>query len=247
MSWRWRRNRVASVNPCSSNEPSCSFRANFRLAGISFASAIGTTSDMKFARPRAPGVSSEPTSQSSTGSKPMSCPGPKYQRASARASSVGGLSVKSTDSPRRRHRPGAIRTDGQNRHSRVHDIDGASFRQQPIERTDVMKPAVRYVDRAWNIAARIEQCVHLHGRVRGTKMSPGKYRQAKIDGCRIQGANGVLQLFAQTFIRVQPPCLTDQALRELRIDAPVAGFVGVGQGRTVNPLAKAHVVELRRL
>src|SRR5208337_970458 len=54
----------------------------------------------------------------------------------------------------------------------------------------------------------------------------------------------VMEFHAEAVMRVEPAGSTDQTLRELGIDAPVARFVRIGQRRTAHGLAKAHVVEL---
>lgn len=46
---------------------------------------------------------------------------------------------------------------------------------------------------------------------------------------------------------VQVSGSADACLRELRIQAPVARFVGIGQGRATDRRAQTHVVELARL
>ncbi len=52
---------------------------------------------------------------------------------------------------------------------------------------------------------------------------------------------------AEIFVGVQRPRPGDQAMGQFRVDAPIAGLVGVGQGRAPDRLAETHVVELRRL
>ena len=128
----------------------------------------------------------------------------------------------------------------------IHDVDGG-LREQQIERVNVVQLAVRDVDEARDVAAQIEQRVHLHRRLGGTKMRPRKHRQAQIDGGRVERVDGVGQLQAQAFVGIKLPRLGNQPLGELRVDAPIAGFVGIGQRRSPDRLAKAHVVELRGL
>jgi hypothetical protein len=55
------------------------------------------------------------------------------------------------------------------------------------------------------------------------------------------------QFHAEAVGGVQLSRLGDQRLREVGMDAPVAAFVGIGQGRAGHRLPQAHVVQLGRL
>jgi len=76
---------------------------------------------------------------------------------------------------------------------------------------------------------------------------PRKQRQAQIDGGRIQGVDGVAQIEAQALVDVKLARLGNQPLRQLRVNAPVARLVGIGQRRAPHRFVKTHVVELRGL
>jgi hypothetical protein len=99
------------------------------------------------------------------------------------------------------------------------------------------------VDETWNVAAQVEQRVHLHGSLGRAKVRPRKYRQAQVDGGRVQGIDGVRQFQPQVFLGVELPRLIDQPLREVGVDAPVAGFVGVGQRAATKRPANSGMVE----
>ena len=68
----------------------------------------------------------------------------------------------------------------------IHDIDGTRFGEQHVERMNIVKFAVGYADEARDVAAQIEQRVHLHRCFGRTKMRPREHRQAQIDGRRVQ-------------------------------------------------------------
>src|SRR5207247_2494706 len=58
----------------------------------------------------------------------------------------------------------------------------------------------------------------------------------------------LVQIHAERLVGVQTPCNTDQALRKVGVNTPIACFVGVGQSALGNALGpNAHVVELRGL
>lgn len=56
----------------------------------------------------------------------------------------------------------------------IHDVDGACFGDQQIESVNVVQLAVRDVNEARDVAAQIEQRVHLHRRLGGAKVRPWK-------------------------------------------------------------------------
>jgi hypothetical protein len=59
-----------------------------------------------------------------------------------------------------------------------------------------------------------------------------KHRQAQVYGGRIQRINRVGQIQPPLFAGVKLSGLSDQAVRELGIDAPVAQLVGIGRRGT---------------
>src|SRR5664280_155380 len=58
----------------------------------------------------------------------------------------------------------------------IHDVDGARFGEQQIEGMNVVQLAVRDVNEARDVAAQIEQRVHLHRCLGGPKVRPWKQR-----------------------------------------------------------------------
>ena len=59
--------------------------------------------------------------------------------------------------------------------------------------------------------------------------------------------DGIGEVEPQILAEIQLARLGDQPLGQLRVDPPVAPLVGIGQRRAVHRIAKAHVIELRRL
>ena len=122
--------------------------------------------------------------------------------------------------------------------------EGAGFQWQQVECMHVVQLAVGNMDEAWNAAAQVEQRVHLHGGLGRAEVRPGKQRQAQVDGRRIQCIHRIRQFQPQVLAGVESSRLDDQTLREVGPDAPIARFVGIGQGRAPHRFAKPHVVEL---
>ena len=72
----------------------------------------------------------------------------------------------------------------------------------------------------------------------------GEDREAEIDGGGIEGVDGVIELDAEAVLGIERAGDDDQRLGEIGIDAPIAPFVGIGQGGARDMPADAHVVEL---
>jgi hypothetical protein len=76
------------------------------------------------------------------------------------------------------------------------------------------------------------------------ELSPREQRQAEIDGRGIQRVSRMLELSAKAIGLVQSPRPGDQDLSEVRVDPPVAVFVGIGKSAPGDDAAKARVVKL---
>jgi hypothetical protein len=75
-------------------------------------------------------------------------------------------------------------------------------------------------------------------------MGPRKDRQTKIDGRRVERIDRVGEVETQILVDLQSPRLADQSLGQLRVNAPVARLVGIGQRRAPHRIAEAHGIEL---
>jgi len=129
----------------------------------------------------------------------------------------------------------------------IHHVDGARFREQQIERVDIVQLAVRDMDEARDVAAQIQQGVHLHRRLGRAEVRPGENRQTQIDGRRVERVDGVGQVQTQAFAGVQLPGLGDQTFGEFGMNTPIAHLVGIGQRRAPHRFAETQVIEFRRL
>jgi hypothetical protein len=129
----------------------------------------------------------------------------------------------------------------------IHDVDGAGFWHQNVEHIDIAQLAVGDMDEARDVAAQVEQRVHLHRRLGGAKQCPWKQRQAQVDGGGVQRVSGVRQLDTKALVDVKLARLRDQALGEFGLDAPMPRLVGIGQRRAFDRMSQTHVVELGRV
>ena len=75
----------------------------------------------------------------------------------------------------------------------------------------------------------IQQRMHLHRRLVLTKLGPRKEREAKIDGGGVQSIQTLIQIDIDRIARIERARDSNQDLRKVGIDSPVAGFVCVSQ------------------
>ena len=104
----------------------------------------------------------------------------------------------------------------------IHDVETAGFGDQEIEHIDLVHLAIADVDERWNVAAQVEECVHLDGSLGGTKTRPRKDAQAQVDGGRVECVGCLLQFSRKAVAGVKLSGGVDQAHGEVGVDAPVA-------------------------
>ena len=94
----------------------------------------------------------------------------------------------------------------------IHDVDRPGFQHQDVEHIDIPQLSVGDADKTGNVAAQVEQRMHLHRRLGGAKQRPGKQRQTQVDGRRVQLVGRVLQLDAEAVAEVAELLGTDEGL-----------------------------------
>jgi len=86
--------------------------------------------------------------------------------------------------------------------------------------------------------------VGLHGCLGLAERGPGEKGQAQVDGGGVESVSSVRKLHCKLVVAVEGPCHPDQQLREVGPDAPVAVFVGMGEGALGYLATDAHVIKL---
>ena len=125
----------------------------------------------------------------------------------------------------------------------VHHIKGTGFDRQDVEDGDIVGLAVGYPHKTRDISTQVDERVKFDSGLVASELSPGKQRQAEIDGRGIQRVGGMLELSAEVVVLVQSPRPGDQDLSEVRVDSPVAVLVGIGERAPSDDPAKAGVVK----
>ncbi len=124
----------------------------------------------------------------------------------------------------------------------VHHVEGSGLRDQHVQDVDVMQLSVGHVDEGGNVPVQVEERVQLDGALRLPEARPGEQRQAEVDRRGVERVCGIPDVKAgKRVIGVGVPGDVDGMLREVGVDLPVAGPVGIGEGVAGDPAADAHV------
>ena len=97
----------------------------------------------------------------------------------------------------------------------IHHVERSGLGQDAVEHVDVVHLAVGNVDEGGDVAAQIEQRVHLDGGLVAAETRPGKQAETQIDGGRIQRVKALVQIHAHRFAGIKRPRDADQYLREV--------------------------------
>ena len=127
----------------------------------------------------------------------------------------------------------------------IHHIESPGFEGQHIQHVDIVGLAVRDMNESGNVATQIQQSVQFDCRLGAAERCPWKQRKTQVDGRRIQGVNGIVQIDAKAVVAIKLACAPDEQCGQVRPDVPDAPFVGIGQRRSFDWRAKAHAVQLR--
>ena len=79
-----------------------------------------------------------------------------------------------------------------------------------------MHLAITNVNKGADVAAQIEQRMHLDGGLGCAEHRPRKYRQTQIDSRGVERVDGFLQIDAEGLLRIQRPGDTDGGIDEPR-------------------------------
>src|ERR1035438_2044570 len=107
-----------------------------------------------------------------------------------------------------------------------------------------MHLAVGNANERGDVAAQVEQGVHLHRALVLAEPGPRKYRKTEINRRRIQRIQGLNKVHAEGIVCIQRPCNGNQHLGEVGKDAPIVRLVGIAQCRARHSSSKSHVIQL---
>ena len=126
----------------------------------------------------------------------------------------------------------------------IDDVERAGFVNQLIEDVHIVNPAGCDDHDGGIMAAQGKDGMQFEAGGVSAEFGPGKERQTQFDGGGIQRVGGGLQFGPQTLVGIELGRLPDQHLGKIGEDAPVAFFVGIGQGAAGSRFADATVIQL---
>ena len=107
-----------------------------------------------------------------------------------------------------------------------------------------MHLAVADVNESGDVAAQVQQRMHLDGGLGATKVRPRKDAQAEVDGGGIERVSCLIQFHREAVVGAELAGGLDETHGEIREDAAVAGFVGIGHCAARNAASDAKMIEL---
>ena len=125
----------------------------------------------------------------------------------------------------------------------VEDIEAAGLGDEIVQNPHVACFSICHLDKSGDRASQIEEGMELDGGFGAAENCPGEKSQTQVDGGRIEGIDRVFEFESQVFAGVKSAGLSDKDLSKIGIDAPIALFVGMGQGVSGDASAKSHMVE----
>ena len=125
----------------------------------------------------------------------------------------------------------------------VHDVDRAGLDDQIVEEGHIRAFSLGNVHNRGNHAAQIQLRVQLHGGVTTTIARPREDGQTEIDDRGIERVDRVRQVDRQRLVDIEGARRPNETLREVGVDTPIAGLVGIRQRRSRDAGADARVIE----
>ena len=125
----------------------------------------------------------------------------------------------------------------------IQHIEGSRFGQEFVEGPHIVDFSICHMDKRRDRSSQIEKGVKLNGCLVLTEKSPGEERQTEVNRGRVEGVNRVLEFESEVFIGIKVTGLGDEDLGEIRVDAPIASFVGMGQVVPGDVSPDPHVIE----
>ena len=124
----------------------------------------------------------------------------------------------------------------------VHHVAGAGLHGQVVERFDVVHFPAGNVDETREVAAQVDQGMQFDGSLASAESRPREESQTQSDRRRIEGVDGLFQFDAQGVAGIELPGLRDEDAGEIRVNAPIAVLVGLGQRVACDVPANACVI-----
>jgi len=131
--------------------------------------------------------------------------------------------------------------------SLIHDIIRSRLYRHHIQQVNVMNRTIGNVNENRNGSPEVQQGMHLFCTLLMMEFCPGIQTKAQVNGCAVKCIDHIIQIDPEVvIIDVEGPCLFDQDLSEISINASIPFFIGISKSRSGNWFAKAGVIQLSR-
>jgi len=121
-------------------------------------------------------------------------------------------------------------------------VKGTGFCDEQIQNIDIVYPSLGNMDEFRDAAAQIQKGMKFDCSLVLPEFCPGKQFQTQVYGGGIEGIGCLLQLDPKVVVEIERSGNTNQHLGEIGINAPISGFVGVGQGAARYVAPDTHVI-----
>ena len=126
----------------------------------------------------------------------------------------------------------------------IEQVVRARLDVQQVQGVDLVSLAVADVNECGDGAAQVQKGVQFDSRLVRSKRCPRINRQAQVYRRGIEGVDGCIQVDRHWVLGIQRARHGDQVLREVGVDLPRPGCIGIGQGVARNGLAaQTHVIQ----
>jgi len=126
----------------------------------------------------------------------------------------------------------------------IEQVVRARLDVQQVQGVDLVGLAVADVDECGDGAAQVQQGVQFDSRFVRSKRCPWINRQAQVYRRSVEGVDRCVQVDRHRVLRIKRARHCNQVLREVGVDLPRPGCIGIGQGVARNGLAaQPHVIQ----
>lgn len=125
----------------------------------------------------------------------------------------------------------------------IHDVDGPQLDDQLVQDIDIVNFPRGDDDHRRNVPVQIQKGMELYCTLAFPEEGPKEKGQTEVDGGRIQGIDSLIQLDAEGIGGVKLSGFRNKDLREVGINPPVPGLIGMSEGIAGDLPPDAQVVK----
>jgi len=127
--------------------------------------------------------------------------------------------------------------------SSIQYIEGTRLDGKIVEDTNIVDYSFCNMNKCRYRSSQIEKSMKFDGPLVPAESGPTEKRQTEVDRCRIEGINCVCEIQSEVFVAVETTGFGDDHLSKIGLNAPIAGFVGVGQVVSGDSATESHMIK----